>query len=279
MPDLTAGSISPTSATKDASVTLSSMITNNGPVATGKGFSNIFQFCSQAAVNGSCPDYASTLTPQATAPATMAELGALGSGTNTGTAQISHTFNTVGTYAVRSCADKTTSWGGAIPESDEGNNCGGWTDITVNPIGSVGNWSYLPDCQTCGVVAPYDITQICINGATCTGSPSTKTCPIKAACPVTINVNLLVDPTGPILKGRSATITWSSNANDCYSWDLPTKVSTSGSPNVGLPASNLTGIKVYPTSTTSYALTCESGALKNTASKTVKVIVPVTVEN
>ena len=48
-------------------------------------------------------------------------------------ASVSHTFSTGGIWYVRSCADKTNSASsGAITESNESDNCGAWTAITVS---------------------------------------------------------------------------------------------------------------------------------------------------
>src|SRR3989344_771976 len=53
---------------------------------------------------------------------------------------MSHTFTSNGTKYIRVCADadargpSNTGATGTVTESNEGNNCGSWTDITVSPI-------------------------------------------------------------------------------------------------------------------------------------------------
>jgi hypothetical protein len=48
-----------------------------------------------------------------------------------------YTFPSSGTYQVRVCADNNASFVGTIAESDENNNCGPWTNVTVNSGGGM----------------------------------------------------------------------------------------------------------------------------------------------
>lgn len=64
-----------------------------------------------------------------------AQTHTLGSGGGTGISA-SYTFPSIGYYSVRACADINTSGNGVLSETDEGNNCGAWQTITVNPSGS-----------------------------------------------------------------------------------------------------------------------------------------------
>ena len=119
-PDLIAGTISPTTATVGTSLTLSATITNQGTASTGASFSNFMQVATAA--NG-----AGTISNL-----TAVTMSTLSAGSNS-TSQRSHTFSSAGTYSVRACADKSTATdGGTITESNEGNNCGAWTNVTVN---------------------------------------------------------------------------------------------------------------------------------------------------
>ncbi|CAN5718421.1 hypothetical protein BH11PAT2_BH11PAT2_08240 [soil metagenome] len=114
-PDLTAGSITPTTATVGTAVTLSSTISNSGNAATGAGFTDLFQSATDSSGTG------------AANIGTYSSAAIAASGSNT--ASLSYTFPSAGTTYVRACADS----GGVITESNESNNCGAWTAITVGP--------------------------------------------------------------------------------------------------------------------------------------------------
>lgn len=118
-PDLTAGSISPTSATPGTATTFSATISNNGTASTGAGFTDLFQRAADASGTGA--------TDIGTASTATLAVG------NT-TASLSYTFSSAGTYYVRACADKSSMGdvNGVISESNEDNNCGAWTAITVS---------------------------------------------------------------------------------------------------------------------------------------------------
>ncbi len=122
-PNLSAGSISPTSATAGTLITLVATITNFGAASTGSGFTDLFQSATDA--GGS----------NATDIDTHSN-GALGNGAQS-TASLSYTFSSAGTYYVRACADKSSAGNaGSIPESNEGDNCGPWTTVTVSSAAS-----------------------------------------------------------------------------------------------------------------------------------------------
>lgn len=117
LPDLTAGSVSPTVAVAGEETTFSATISNTGIGSTGSGFTNLFQFDDNADHN----TVFATLTD--TSPA-------LTTG-GTDVSQVSYPFPTSGTWYVRACADNNASFVGTISESDENNNCGAWTEVTV----------------------------------------------------------------------------------------------------------------------------------------------------
>ncbi len=120
-PDLTAGSVSPASATAGTATTFSATV-SNANASTGASFSNFFQVAT-------LPNGGGTLTDLA--PTTMGALAAGGSNTAASPAQ---TFSIGATPSVRACADKSSSGNnGVITESNEGNNCGTWTNVTVSP--------------------------------------------------------------------------------------------------------------------------------------------------
>lgn len=115
--DLTAGSITPTTAFQGQTRTLSGTITNIGSAGAGASTGH-FQLTAPVSKNST------------TASPSVSAIPAGGSAA----ASFSYTFQTSGTYSVRLCAD----WGGTVIESNEGNNCGPWTDISVSeaPVGS-----------------------------------------------------------------------------------------------------------------------------------------------
>ncbi|MEI6659878.1 MAG: hypothetical protein WCK91_00455 [bacterium] len=120
--DLTASDASPSVATVNVPVLLSAIITNQGLSSTGVGFSNFFQVSSASNGGGTITD----LSPIA--------MAVLTSGNNLSMSKL-YTFTSVGTYSVRACADKTSSaGGGVITESDENNNCGPWSDVSVTAL-------------------------------------------------------------------------------------------------------------------------------------------------
>src|SRR5262249_7384864 len=112
-PDLTAGSVSPTSATTGVSASLSGAISNGGSASAGA--SNSYIRINNAANGGGTKIYEAS-----TGPGAIAASGSTSAG-------FSYTFPSAGTYSAQICAD----WFGEVAESNEGNNCGAWTNITV----------------------------------------------------------------------------------------------------------------------------------------------------
>jgi hypothetical protein len=164
-PDLTASAPSPSTATAGTAQTFTATISNIGSASTGASFNNFFQVASAANGGG-------TITSK-----TATSMGALAAG-GTNTTSVSHTFASAGTYSVRACADNT----GLIPESDEGNNCSPWTNVTVS---SAASYSYTVNDIS------FSATQ---NGSL----PSAQ--------------NITITNTGdqPLTIGISETITWAS---------------------------------------------------------------------
>ena len=152
-PDLTAGSITPTSATEDSAVTLKAAV-SNATAATGAGFTDLFQRASDASGSGAVDigTYAS------------AALSAGGSNT----ASKSYTFSTAGTWYVRVCADKSSAGdAGDISEGNENNNCGAWTKVVV-----AAKPSAPPTCSLSASPSdkvPSTLTWSSTNATTCTG--------------------------------------------------------------------------------------------------------------
>lgn len=234
-PDLTAGSVSPTSAILGESVVLSALISNIGNASTGSGFQNVFQFDNDS-------NHSSGVTNAAGSVSGV--LAAAGSANTTNT----HTFNSEGTWYVRVCADNNTSMTGLITETNEGNNCGPWTSISVsedtagaavsctvdktnvavgeqvtytaNPSGGAGApyvWTDTPDAGTnlgSGTVVnrTYTAEGTYAMQVSATGASSAGFCPNvtvgTATCPGTPSATISATP-DRVRSGSNVTITWS----------------------------------------------------------------------
>ncbi|MBI3634292.1 MAG: hypothetical protein HY228_01585 [Candidatus Yonathbacteria bacterium] len=143
--------------------------------STGPDFHNFFQVATAADGGGTITDLASS---------TMSVLAA---GASAVANSPSYTFPTAGTYSVRACADNASSAGGGlVPESDENNNCGAWTNITVATGSLVVTGSIITnDCtitsgSTCGAQVSWTTsnatsTSIQQNGIEFSTSPSGNT--------------------------------------------------------------------------------------------------------
>ena len=150
----------PDTATVGVAKTFTAVIRNIGTASTGVGFNNFFQVADSSGT-------VSALSVNA--------LGALAAGGSSPINSSSYTFPSSGTYSVRVCADNNASWVGTITESDEGNNCGGWTNVTVSPTpsatvsisaantnlpnpntGTTLSWSYS-NADSCTITPPASI--------------------------------------------------------------------------------------------------------------------------
>jgi trimeric autotransporter adhesin len=119
--DLTAGGVTPSSGVVGTPVSLTTTVSNSGGASTGVGFTNLFQRATDA--------FGSNATDIGTH--TVAAVGASGSAVST----LSYTFPSAQTWFVRVCADKSSAASsGTITESNEGNNCGAWSQVTVSGV-------------------------------------------------------------------------------------------------------------------------------------------------
>ncbi len=143
MPELSAGSITPTAAVAGTAVTLSSTVSNSGTASTGTTFTDVFQVANDASGTGA------TVIGTFTNPVRAA-------GTS-GAATLSYTFTSAGTKYVRACADQNASFVGTIAESNEGNNCGAWTAVTVT-IANLTPGAVTPTAATVGVAVTLSST-------------------------------------------------------------------------------------------------------------------------
>lgn len=184
LPDLTAGAVSPTSATAGTATTFSATISNS-TAPTGASFPYFFQVATAAGGGGTITDLTSS---------TMSALAASGSGASALATSPSYTFTTAGTYSVRACANKTDrNTFGPIVESSYSNNCTDpWKDITVTSPLLAGSFSANPDTIDPGKPSTLTWTS---NATTCVGQGTFSTGSGNPA-----NGNTIVSPTIPGLN-------------------------------------------------------------------------------
>jgi hypothetical protein len=141
-PDLYAGSVSPTTATAGTAVTLSATVSNGGNGGTGSSFPNYFLVADGPNGGG---NLIVVENPYA---------GPLAAGGSSSVSK-TYTFPSAGTYSAVVCADQAPGWVSTVAESNEGNNCGPWTNITVvapvpaTPTGLTGS------CNVSGTSASF----------------------------------------------------------------------------------------------------------------------------
>lgn len=122
LPDLTAGSIAPTAATAGQTTAFTAVISNIGSSGTGSNFTNLLQKANASDGTGATDAGFMVLSPLAAG--------------GTANATVSYTFPASDAGMIRYmriCADK--NWAGdsgSVTESNEGNNCGPWTAITLS---------------------------------------------------------------------------------------------------------------------------------------------------
>jgi hypothetical protein len=157
-PNLTTGAVTPITATAGTAVSLRATITNSGSASTVTSFVNVYQTATDAVGTGATA--IGTYTSAArTAGSSVSAL-------------LSYTFGTPGTYYVRVCADNNASFVGTIAESDEGDNCGPWTAVSVGGVGATADLvagAVTPLVATAGVPVTFSST------ITNSGSGSTGT--------------------------------------------------------------------------------------------------------
>ncbi len=256
-PDLTVSGITPTSAVAGTPTTFSATVTNTGGGSTGVGFKNFYQVRSNTAATApqniftklfNIAHAAEVITDLA-----ASNMGALAVGASSVATQV-YTFPQAGTYGVRVCADKSNSGDavGVIDESNELNNCGGWTDVNVvgqcNPACPTGTTCFNGSCVTscpvgytgtppnCTVAPtcpagytgtpPNCVPRVCLPTSTCTSAPNScgmtnsGTCNASgSACSVSTPaeslcpvLKLSADPTR-VRKDTSTKLTWSATGS------------------------------------------------------------------
>lgn len=224
-PDLTAGSISPTSATAGNATTLSATISNIGNLSTGSSFNNFLQVATAANGGGTITDLAAV------------NMSTLASGASAATSK-AYTFPSGGTYSTRACADKSSAGnGGTITESNEGNNCGVWTNITVTANPTITNVSvnYNDITFVCNNATSYTVTYnetgaIVASGSTTSGATVTAPHDLEGSYTLkciqgALSAQAIVNYTIPALTYDGIFITASprtviKNKNTTVSWSI-----------------------------------------------------------
>src|SRR3990167_6776929 len=178
-PDLTIRDpITPTTAIAGSSKTFSANIINISDVSTSGPITHLFQFDNDIDHNA----------VNATRTATSSDIIANG----TVVVSTPYTFSLAGDRYARACADKRDALdtNGTIPESDEDNNCGPWTKITV--AAGVVNGSCSTLHNNCSAGTSVDTTDTTSafkwdcnspNGGTNVSCSETKYINLKAATP------------------------------------------------------------------------------------------------
>lgn len=215
-PDLTAGSILPTTTTAAVATTLNATTTNNGAATTGASFPVLFQ---RATTSGgaNATNLGSTTT----------SVLAAGASRNVQYTTNTAAFPTAGTWYVRACSDQRTGGdlNGLITESNENNNCGAWTKITVAAGASYPN-------LTAGLPAPNSavVSTATVFNSTITNSNATST-------------------------GRTFTNLFQFDNNVDHTTVYATK--TDGSPILASDGTDTTSVSyTFPTTGTWYVRTC-----------------------
>ena len=194
-PDLTALNTSPATTTRNASTTLSAVITNRGAHSTGSGFQNFFQVATAADGGGSITGLSPVF------------ISALASGAS-GSISSSYIFTSTGTSSVRACADKSSATDtGSVREgltatsTNENNNCSDWVNVVVRDTQSCTKQPYC-DANADGVNGVQnDVDPVAcayVYGGQCNPIPE---CLLKRGyCEVSTNTYFAVDSDTPDCK-------------------------------------------------------------------------------
>jgi len=285
--DLSATDVTPIVATAGTPQVYSGTLTNGGLASTGTSYNNLFQFDSNS-------DHTTVDATQ------VVSAGPTASGGSTVVSSTAYNFGVVGTSYVRICADNNASFVGTITESDESNNCGPWTAITVSaaPVALGTSCSVVPTVASTsapvtwtayptGGTAPYTYSWTATGGTPATGSASTLTnsysSPGTYAASITVKDalnnstttactsnadNNATTPDGPTV-GVSTPPTGSLTASSpiIYGANSTLTYSCSSSANAAIDqgalatTTTLSGAPlVTPNSTTTYTLTCTNAS-------------------
>lgn len=314
-PDLTVSGINPTSAIAGVPTTYSATVTNTGNASTGIGFKNFYQIKTGTVGVGSGNIFTKIINiahaAEVITDLPYTNMNALGAGASDQARQ-TYTFPDAGVYAIRVCADKANrnDATGVIPESNEDNNCGGWTQINVtgqcNPACGGGTACFNGSCVTncpagytgtppnCSVSSscpsgysgtpPNCVVQVCTPSTSCTsganvcGMRNTGTCNTNgSACSVSTPSDslcpvLALDAVPIRVRKDSATkLTWSATGSI---------VSCSLRGQNGFSSADLSGTNVDSgaiDAETIFTLSCDTAIGPRSKSVTV-TLVPIYIE-
>jgi hypothetical protein len=193
MPNLTASTVTPTTATVNVPVAFKSTISNNGNASTGHSFHNFFQVSDADPSSFSAP-----------VELTSTVMQTLNGGASAVTTK-NYTFTSTGTYNVRACADKSSSANtGTVDESNENDNCGAWTLVTVSPLSNLPNLtasSVTPTTATLNVPVTFKST-ILNKGNVSTGHSFYNFFQVSTSGPSSLNVP--IDLAGTVMQTLNA---------------------------------------------------------------------------
>ncbi|HYE23001.1 MAG TPA: CARDB domain-containing protein [Candidatus Paceibacterota bacterium] len=271
--DLTAGAVTPTTATAGSAITLRANASNIGTAASGS-FPVLFQVLETGARFNS---------------SYLAAIAAGGS--REGTA--SHTFSDEGTYSVRACANYNTSWANITAEGNYANNCGPWTTITVQAASSpalscsVSNTSVSPGQSVTynanpsgGATGPYSWSAA-DGGSYGTAATVTRTltapgvyamnvdasntavsyCPTVSvsACPGSHTASIEADRTR-VSSGSTITLNWEASgvARSCVITGPTGTLHTVNATSCNIPDGTITAAV---TTQSTFTISCDSGEI------------------
>lgn len=152
-PDLTASGLSPTTGTAGSATTITGTISNSGPTSAGVSTSALRIYNSGGTLIETSPYATPGIIPGGSAVASF-----------------SYTFPSAGNYTMSMCAD----WGSVVTESNEGNNCGPTTGITIGnaPAPDLTASNLGPGSAVIGISATFQGRVNNVGNATATNIPN-----------------------------------------------------------------------------------------------------------
>jgi hypothetical protein len=288
-PDLVSSTTTPSVAAVATPLTFSGTLTNQGSMDTGASFPYFFQVATAPMGGGTVTDLASSTTT------------ALAQGASVVVNSPSYTFLNTGTHSVRLCADKSSAANpGVITETDESNNCGTWTRVTVSPA-----QTYTPSVTlSAGPTSVYSggsstLSWTSANVTSCTasanpatpvwtGSQSTSSSyPHVSTGALTVTTLFVLDCTGPYgnassqatvvvnTSGPGVSVTLSAlpdrispGDTSTLSWSSANATSCAGQ-NFATGGATSGSVSVSPLVNTTYTIECTDGVSNATDQATI----------
>jgi hypothetical protein len=225
LPDLTGTYLSPSSATA-GSVTLQGRATNGGTAAAGS-FTSYFEV-------------------QGNGTLTWTSATTLAAGANA-TVTANRTFS-AGTYQVRVCVDG----GGTVSESNESNNCSGWTTLVVAAAGPSAPTASLSASPTSVPLGNQStLTWSSTNATSCTGggfstgsgSPISGSVLVTPSSPSSTYILTCTNAAGNATDSETVTISGGacSGAGPIFATSTPNRVEPGDNTTITWTGSNVSG--------------------------------------